>query len=86
MLVILMTFDFEEKVYNRLVEDKEIKRILKLKVKSIISFPLVYRRLGVLYHFSKKESNEILDSLKERGLIEIVKFHGIRIIKVSIKF
>jgi len=74
-----MTFDFEEKVYRRLLEDKDIKSILQLNSKSVISFPLVYRRLGVLYHFSKKESNEILDSLKERGFIEIVKFHGIRI-------
>jgi hypothetical protein len=60
-------------------EDKEIKRFLKLNPNSIIPFPLVYRRLGVLYHFSKKKSNKILKSLEKRGFIEIIKFHGIRI-------
>jgi hypothetical protein len=75
-----MTFDFEKEIYERLKENKEIKRFLKTNPNSIIPFPLVFKRLGVLYHFSKRKSNEILESLEKRGFIKIVNFHGIKIL------
>jgi DNA-binding Lrp family transcriptional regulator len=74
-----MTFDFCEDAYRSLLEDKDIIRILSLNPKSIIPFPLIYKRLGVIYHFSKKKSLVLLKSLERRGLIKIVRFHGIKI-------
>jgi hypothetical protein len=76
-------FDFLDEVFKRLVEDKEIKFCLKSRPNRIIPFPLIFRRMGVLWHFSKEDSIRILKELEKRKLIEIVNFHGIKIVQTQ---
>jgi len=64
-------FDFYEMVF---------KEILKINCKKrIIPFPLVFYRLGTIFHLNKNNSKIILKMLERKGLIEIVPFKGVRI-------
>ena len=74
------SFDFEKEIYRRLLEDKEINRYIKSKISPIIPFPLVYKRLGVLYHYPKEKSFLVLKKLEKRSFIKFISFHGIRIL------
>jgi len=57
---------------------KELKKASKSRV---IPFPLVYYRLGAIFHFDKEISKQILKILEKKGLIEIHEFHGVEILK-----
>ncbi len=46
-------------------------------------FPVVFERLGTLFHLKKDECWELLFIYREFGFIEIVKGHGIRMKKIS---
>lgn len=72
------SFDFLNEFLNRLIEDKDIRFYLKSK-NEIIPLPLVNKRSGVLYHFTKKKTMQILKELEKRRLVTIFNFHGIRI-------
>lgn len=50
----------------------------------ILRFPLVYQRICSTLSMKKKETNIILRSMEEEGMIEIVRNHGIRIIRRSL--
>jgi len=47
----------------------------------LIPFPLVFNRLGVMFHLPKEEAAMLLDHLESEGHVEVVPFHGIRILK-----
>ncbi|MBI2546907.1 MAG: hypothetical protein HYW23_00485 [Candidatus Aenigmarchaeota archaeon] len=68
-------FDFLNEVFDRMILDREISSYRK----SIIPFPLIFKRLGVVYHFSKKTSLKFLKVLEKRGYIKLVNFHGIKV-------
>ena len=64
-------FDFYKMVF---------REILKINCrKRIIPFPLVFYRLGTIFHFDKNNSKIILKILERRGLIKIIPFKGIRL-------
>ncbi|MGQ9469296.1 MAG: hypothetical protein ACUVTD_05660 [Nitrososphaerales archaeon] len=48
--------------------------------KRIIPFPLVFNRLGTIFHFDKETTKIAMRALEERGLIQLVPFKGIRIL------
>jgi hypothetical protein len=75
------SFNFLDEIFNRLLEDENIRFYLKSSNKKIIPLPIVNRRLGVLYHFSKQKTMQILKELERKRLIKIVSFHGIKIKK-----
>ncbi len=58
-----------------------LKELRKISKSRIIPFPLVYYRLGAIFHFDKEISKHILKSLERRGLIKIHEFHGVKISK-----
>jgi len=62
-------FDFYEIVL------RELKKI-EYKGK-IIPFPLIYYRLGAIFHLRKKDAWKLLKILQERKMIKIVSFKGI---------
>jgi len=74
------SFNFLDEIFNRLLEDKNIRFYLKSSNKKIIPLPIVNRRLGVLYHFSKQKTMQILKELEKNGLVKIINFHGIKFI------
>ena len=47
----------------------------------LIPLPLVFNRLGVMFHLQKEETVTLLDHLESEGHIKIVPFHGIQILK-----
>ena len=58
-----------------------IRAARKRAVSSIIRFPDVFSRICPLLCIKKPEAWELLGRLADRGAIEIVPFHGIRIIQ-----
>jgi len=59
-----------------------LREILKINCKKrIIPFPLVFYRLGTIFHFDKNNSKIILKILERRGLIKIIPFKGIRLME-----
>lgn len=56
----------------------EIRRSSKRK---IVPFPLVFYRLGCMFHLDKATSRLILSDLQKKGLIRIHDFHGVEILK-----
>lgn len=55
----------------------ELKRIKSPR--SIISFPMVYQRLGCIFHFSKDTAKKVLRIMEKEELIKVIPFHGIQI-------
>jgi hypothetical protein len=47
----------------------------------IISFKHVFRTLSWLFHLDKDEAWQFLKELRELGLVEIVPYRGIRILR-----
>ena len=47
----------------------------------LIPFPLVFNRLGVIFHLQKQETVTLLDHLESEGHIKVVPFHGVQILK-----
>ena len=56
---------------------KELKKIDRYR--SIIPFPLVFNRLGTIFHFDKETALAVLKELQRRKLLRVVPFHGVRI-------
>ena len=58
-----------------------LKRLKKLEKhpNKIIKYPSVFQEIGTIFHMTKEESWDVLFMLNEFGLIEIVKFCGIRL-------
>lgn len=55
----------------------ELKRIKTPK--RIIPFPMVYQRLGCIFHFRKENAKKILQIMEKENLIKVIPFHGIQI-------
>lgn len=47
----------------------------------LIPFPLVFNRLGIMFHLPKEETVTLLDHLESEGHIKVVPFHGIRVLE-----
>jgi len=47
----------------------------------LIPFPLVFNRLGVMFHLPKEETVTLLDHLESEGRVKVVPFHGVRIME-----
>ena len=56
----------------------EIKRSSKRK---IIPFPVVFYRLGCIFHLDKETSRLVLQDLERKRLIRIHDFHGVEVLK-----
>lgn len=69
-------FDFYEIAFE------ELKKINSKR--KIIPFPLVFNRLGTMFHFSKKSSLMLLKKIERKGYVEIIPFKGIRIARKEI--
>jgi len=64
-------FDFHELV---LTELKKINRYRR-----IIPFPLVFNRLGTIFHFDKETSVLVLKEMERRKSVKLVPFHGVQL-------
>jgi len=49
----------------------------------LIPLPLVFNRLGVIFHLQKEETVRLLDHLESEGHVKVVPFHGIKILERS---
>ena len=65
-------FDFYEIVLREL-------RKIDCK-KRIIPFPLVFNRLGAIFHFDRETAKTVMRILEEKKSIQIVPFRGIRLL------
>jgi len=75
-----MLFNFHTFVFERLIKDEEIELYIKTNGSNIIPFPLVFQRFGTVFHFNKRQSFLILKDMKELKMVEIIPFHGIKLI------
>jgi hypothetical protein len=66
-------FSLDYKVLN------ELKKINCFR--KIIPLPLVYYRLGVIFHLTKKEAWFVLKELENKGFLETYPYKGIKILK-----
>ena len=57
-----------------------LNEVNKTCKKEIIPFPKIFEKLCRAFSITKKECWEILFLLRDVGLIEIVPFHGIKLI------
>jgi len=60
---------------------RRLNELEKQCKKEIIPFPEVFSKLCSNFSITKKECWELLYLIKEFGFIEIVPFHGIKIVK-----
>ena len=60
---------------------QRLEEIRKQYHKEIISFPHLFEKICRNFSINKKQCWELLFLLKEFGLIELVRGHGIRIVK-----
>jgi len=64
-----------------------LKELMKINYRrEIIPFPLVFNRLGTMFHFDKRSSVVVLKNLERRGHVEIIPFKGIRILDEKFKY
>lgn len=63
------------------IEVLVLKRLRELSFKRgrIIPFPDVFARVCPIFCVPKEEAWAVLRSMEEKGLIEIVPYHGVRI-------
>jgi hypothetical protein len=67
---------------NNPLESIVMSRIRELgEKKEIISFPRVFSKICVTFSIKKSTAWEVIRYLKEIHLVEIVPFHGIKIVK-----
>lgn len=72
-------FDLIYKIFTDLLKDSDIGFYLTRRINVFIPFPLIFKRLGVIYHFTRKDSFEILKIMEQREWIKIIPFKGIRV-------
>jgi len=51
--------------------------------RKIVPFPLVFYRLGCIFHLDKETSKLILKDLENKRLVRIHEFHGIEILRAK---
>ncbi len=58
--------------------DVVVRELKKIQYKRrIIPFPVVYYRLGCIFHFDRDTSKQILKDLKSQGIIKLHPFNGV---------
>lgn len=67
-------------LYRKVIDEIE-GRARRKGIIRYIPYPEVYHTLSWWFHLNKKEALELFDELKAAGILEVVPFHGIRIIK-----
>jgi len=60
---------------------KRLKELDQASPKDLIPFPEVFKKLCKNFSMSKKECWDILFLLRDFGLIDLIPFHGIKMIK-----
>jgi len=73
-------FDFISKVYESLFTDNQINFYLTRRINSFIPFPLIFKRICVIYHLHKKNAIEVLRIMEQRNWISIVPYKGVKIL------
>lgn len=58
-----------------------LRELTKIKANRIIPFPIVYYRLGCIFHFDKEISRLVLKDLEKKKLIRVHNFHGVEILQ-----
>ena len=71
----------EQTTLEQMVLISLIRAARKRAMSSIIRFPDVFSRICPLLCIKKAEAWQLLGRLADRGTIEIVPFHGIRIMQ-----
>ncbi|MBU3904623.1 MAG: hypothetical protein KJ906_00535 [Nanoarchaeota archaeon] len=68
-----------------IIEKMALQRISKLSKNNsgIIKFPNVFYKLCSSFQIPKEQAWEILHKLSDEGYIDIVPYHGVRILNVS---
>jgi hypothetical protein len=57
-----------------------LKEIMKVNCfKRIIPFPVVFNRLGAIFHFNKETSKLFLKDMEKKGFLKIIPFKGIKL-------
>ena len=49
--------------------------------KRVIPFPIIFKQICPILHINKNEARLILSELEKKGCIEIIPFHGVRILR-----
>lgn len=71
-------------LYLKAIDIIEKHAIRKGIIKNrIVPFPQIHHTLSTMFHLSKQDSKKVLYELKEAGLLEIVPYHGIRLLKTK---
>lgn len=61
-----------------------LRELMRIDCKrKIIPFPLVFNRLGTMFHFSKRNSRMLLKDMEKRGYIEIIPFKGVSVLVIN---
>ena len=73
-----LKYDFHKEVVRDLT-DYVASKYPKTK-SGIVPFPIVNQRFGTKWHLTKKESKNLLKDLERLNSIQIIAFHGLKII------
>jgi len=73
-------FDFITKVYESLFTDSQINFYLTRRVNAFVPFPLIFKRICVIYHLHKKDAMEVLRIMEQRNWISIIPYKGVKIL------
>lgn len=69
-------------LYGKLIQ--RLHEVHKEYRKDIIPFPHIFEKLCRNFSITKKECWEILFLLRDVGFIEIIPFHGIKILQINL--
>jgi hypothetical protein len=58
-----------------------VSQIRQSSSQKVIPFPLVFYRLGCMFHLDKETSRLVLQELERKRLIRIYDFHGVEVLK-----
>lgn len=74
---------FNHKIPPSIVHTKAVEMLEQHAEKkgNIIAFSEVRRILAWLYHLDRREAHKFIDDLAKTGLVIIVPYHGLRIVK-----
>jgi len=73
-------FDFISKVYESLFTDNQINFYLTRRINAFIPFPLIFKRICVIYHLHKKDVIDVLRIMEQRNWISIIPYKGVKIL------
>jgi hypothetical protein len=84
----MLKINSNSRAYKDCFEELFLSKVLDCLNKAttnskIIPFPEIFYQLGTVLHFNKKECWYILQLLQQNGLIRVVPFKGIKVVKFS---